>query len=416
MLFRSLESIDTNPQIDHYSPVGIPQNKQANAYLIDVFPDFAFVPLKSTGFTYDTATQRFSGNVQIPENSGLSDGIALFIAETSDALDNEINTMLDILFTYYQQANNENEFISLINQIQEEIIWLRIDNTPPEISIEKPTAGTTIGPNYFSFKATATDDLSHFTSEARCHVTLWGMDIAALEIKNNGVCSGTLNIPNSFPSMENVPLTATVTDRAGTTGSTSIMVNLLQEESDTIPQAVLFSPAPYQTYENIIPIKIHATDDETVMQHLDVTIWVERQGDPAFSFTPQYNTTGHYFFYALDISNYTNQTSLKISAYVTDEHGNTGVIDPVTCNVTSDVIFDQWMNTGWNHLHPTMIDGGQNITTVFSCIWEHFEAVFEEGTWKNYVKNEAGNTLTIIDPTDWYWIKMNQPDRYYVTT
>ncbi len=116
-------------------PVGISQGMAGNAVLIDIYPDFTILPLMNIDFIFDPEAEGspfFQGDFKIIGSEGvLNNGPVLFVVEIEDDLGNYQNSILDILYDYYEDAyGDEYLFKSLVNAddgINSNIAWINID-------------------------------------------------------------------------------------------------------------------------------------------------------------------------------------------------------------------------------------------------------------------------------------------------
>ncbi len=119
--------------------------------MIDIFPEFAIVELDSTNFLYDADSHEFIGNVCIPEESGLTDGIVLFVAGVEDNLGNDWDSIREMIHAIVIQAlaecMDESCCMVLIADlwadfvIDQNLVFIGIDNTDPEVEILTPQNG-----------------------------------------------------------------------------------------------------------------------------------------------------------------------------------------------------------------------------------------------------------------------------------
>ena len=331
--------------------VGIEDGKQGSAYLIDIFPEFDIIELDSTNFLYDADSHEFIGNVCIPQESGISDGIVIFAAAVEDNLGNDWGSIREMIHAIVIQALAECSDESCCMQIiadlwadfliDQNLVFIGIDNTPPEVEIIE--AEVNVGTLYV--KANATDVLSGIVSGTPCYVTLGGVTLGTLPYDDViGGCEGTLSTAGA-PDEEQT-LTVSVADRAGCIGSDSVLVN--------VPNL----PGPTTTGTDVMPASSVIGTELTV------------------------NAT-------------TFSTIAKIADadyYVVDYWGNTvitGNLDPVdgAFDETSEDITTNIDTTDWDEGYYTIFVRGQDEHGRWGAYDEEEFTLVEEGQYRPVVCN-----------------------------
>ncbi len=404
---------------DDHLAVGMTDSSHGAAALIDVFPDFDIIRLDPKNFLYSTQVNQFIGNLIIPETTGLSDGSILFVPDITDDLGNGQDELIEHLHSLYEQAEgDETSFKKLITSLLDDnqIVWIGMDNTPPIITITNLGGGSDIGPGEVFIKAEATDALSGLKAGTPCQIYLKGIPLGSL-LYNPAIngCEGSVPIPSYFPTEEEIPLTIQILDRAGNTGQQTLLVDLTQQITGSPPSINMISPEPNSIHQSILPIHIEASDTETQPGDLTVTIEVNRQNDPPFTYHATYNDTQDLYIYNLSIKNYTDGSILQLKAYVTDSNYNTVISIPISCKVQSNIVFDQWMHDGWNIINLPTLGDNNGVENIFYSISDSFNWIFEVDTWNNYLTGRPINSLTTIKAGVWYWVHMeNTEARFHI--
>lgn len=231
--------------------VGIENGTQGKACLIDIFPEPKVVPLDTTNFLYDNQSNEYIGNLVIPDPSGLPDGVVLLVVGSEDRLGNSWNSMLEIIKAAIIEVLMEcfdpccviEALHTLLANfiIDQNIVFIGIDNTDPEVEILTPQDGADVGLGPFFMKVNATDVTSGINLGATMEITLENISIGTLIYNDESKCwEGTLAIP---PQVKGGPqeLTASISDVAGNRGTDTIIV-LVSER-----------PGPTTSGTNIIP-------------------------------------------------------------------------------------------------------------------------------------------------------------------
>ena len=395
--------------------VGIADGKQGSGFLIDVFPNFDIIYLNGSNFIYNASSHEYIGNLVIPDPSGIPDGVVLFVANASDNLENGANSLIEILHALFMQSGgDEGLFEELILQflINQNIVFIGIDNTPPSVTINEPEDGDEIGPDTVYISADVSDVLSGMTGGSPCYVTLNDVYLGILPY-NNGGCEGTLPIPENMPSGDDLPLNVSAYDVAGNEGLDTVLVDYSPSGP---PACAIISPENDTTHTGIIPVVIEANDDETDPEDLIVKVKTSRQYDPDFIFAATYDEISGYFYVDIDISKYTDGAKIILEASATDEDNNTMRSDWVVCWVNSTIEYDRWMANGWNLINlPPTIGCDDSIEKVLFSILGDFDWIFELNTWNNYHYGEGGNSLQHMEAMGWYWIHMDDTqERLYL--
>jgi uncharacterized repeat protein (TIGR01451 family) len=179
--------------------------------------------------------------------------------------------------------------------------------------------------------------------------------------------------------------------------------------------------------DDAVEVIIHAYDDETSWEDLNVFLWVPggRRDAPYlyYEVTPIEGQEDYYHAF-VPIFNYQDGAMITLDAIALDEDGNTGAAVPVTFKVHSTIVWDQWMQYGWN---PLPLNGGMppdfgcndSIERVMNSVNGSYDWVFHydlvEG-WTSYYTEREINELTTIEGGKSYWVHIFNESglRYYI--
>ncbi|HVQ00598.1 MAG TPA: hypothetical protein VMT57_03695, partial [Candidatus Thermoplasmatota archaeon] len=417
-IIPAIDQPNNNTPCDDELAVGISAGNPADAFLLDAFPSFQYILLDGSTCVYDSTQGKFLGNFIVPQNIPFGNGPVLFGTLISDDLGNVNNTLSKLHELFLQAAGDENVFNTLIQPLQNthQIVYVGIDRTPPSVTIAQPQQGAMIGPNPVDITAYMQDDLSGIDAGTPCYVTLQGIPLGTLQYNPTiGGCAGTLPLPGNIDSGTDIPFTVTVSDIAGNIGQATILVNVTSSHTNTPPVGVIISPVEGKTYNHTLSVEVEAHDAETPTEDLQVVVEIDRQNDPPFTYTAAYSTIFKNFTVDIDITNYTNTSTLQVLAYVTDGSGSTVITPPVHCSVKSNITYDKWMTVGWNLVNLPSIGTNTSIPHVFRSILGDFNYVFDSSTWDNYKYGRPINTLTNTQAGVWYWVNMINATRFYLT-
>ena len=415
-----IKASDVDPLLPHYTPCGFKENYSPEIALIDVFPDFSYITLDTSHLHYNPETESFFGNAIIPSNADLTDGMAVFVVTIKDQLGHEANNLVDILDEAYQNGMTQQEYQSLL-QDHDDVIWINIDNTPPEINIIAPNENESINDNSLFVETSVYDALSGVQIGSAVHVDIFNTRLEpSLYVNSDLTASGILTIPSSVQRNTPVPLRITVFDKAGAKGMETTLITLKGTSEiidETPPTVSLTSPQNTVLSEEDELFVVNATDEISAMNELTVTLHITREGEPTQTRTMNYNP-GNGFTYSFDATVYTDNTTITFTAEATDAAGNTGSSQETVYTINSSVRFDTLFSTGWNKINGSLLQTTipkENFSTFFSSIWTYFDAIIEETTWKNFVKDDAGgHTLLTLQPDHAYWIYVTQNCRFYL--
>ncbi len=171
-----------------------------------------------------------------------------------------------------------------------------------------------------------------------------------------------------------------------------------------------------------ITVSIHAIDDQTPWEHLDLGLYIPdgRRNAPTLWYEVTPADMEDYYMAEIPIYHYQNGAEITLHAYAVDEDNNTGFAIPVTFTVCSSTLWDQWMQLGWNLLVlPPGIECNQTCERVFHSLEGSCDLVYhydpDEG-WSSYWPGEPYNDLTSIDAGKQYWVHITNPAgiRYYI--
>jgi fimbrial isopeptide formation D2 family protein len=208
------------------------------------------------------------------------------------------------------------------------------------------------------------------------------------------------------------------TDPAGNTGYSQYGYWLFTNNHDEGAPIVNFvNPVNGTKHSGTLLVQIYAEDDFTLPEDLIVKIWTYREGDPTFWYDATYDDVSGLFIAEIDISEYTNGARITLFAYAMDESGKNGTAAPVEIQVESTIVFDQWMNTGWNilSLPPETISCNNSVESALFSMYGDFDIVFyydvPTDDWDSWVYGRPPifNDLKEIFAGKTYYINITKP-------
>ncbi|UCH71763.1 MAG: hypothetical protein JSW62_05025, partial [Thermoplasmatales archaeon] len=197
---------------------------------------------------------------------------------------------------------------------------------------------------------------------------------------------------------------------------------------DTGPDINIVQPfwgdEPY--CDRTLEVIIDASDDVTPDDELDIILWIPggRRDAPTLWYYPEYNYTTGKFHAFIDIYKYQNGAELTLMALAQDADGNVEFSIPVPFTVCSTIVWDQWMQLGWNSLTLPFgaIACDDSVESVLASVDAgNFDLVFyyDETTddWSSYVYGEPHNSLEHMETGKTYWVHISgEAKRYYTDT
>ncbi|RLI52336.1 MAG: hypothetical protein DRP09_18150, partial [Candidatus Thorarchaeota archaeon] len=288
-----------------------------------------------------------------------------------------------------------------------------IDNSDPIVNITSPDDFATVY-GIIDITYTADDGL--------------GIGIMSEEIKiDDGIWT-----PSSSPVIWDTTtvddglhqISVRATDGLGNIGQDVIMV-LVDNDDESDPHIFILEPEQNETRsDHILKVKIDAWDDKTAKEDLNVRLWIPggRRDAPTLWYDVEYNVTDGYFYAYVDIYKYQSGANITLCADATDEANNYEPAPPVAFMVESTIVYDKWMQDGWNSLTlpPAGIACDQSVESVLASIDGAYDWVWwynhDTGIWDFY-KYNVGGSLSEMDTGEEYWIHMNGTGmRYYTDT
>ncbi len=187
---------------------------------------------------------------------------------------------------------------------------------------------------------------------------------------------------------------------------------------DSGPDITIIKPSWDETYcDRTLEVLIDASDSQTPKEELTVIAWIPAQdGAPRLYYYPEYNVSKYgdeYFHTFIDIYKYQDGTQLVLEALALDGDGNYKEAMGVPFNVCSNVLYDQWMDKGWNSLTLpwSAIPCDNSTGSVLASIDGHYDAVFYyneiEDDWDSYVPDRGYNPLGTLEEGKQYWIHIS---------
>jgi len=374
-----------NNTLDKRCAVGIEDGRQCNAYLLDILPEFKTVALESH-MTYNAEGKECQGYVTLNNTGSLiPDGITFLVVSTSDNLNNEGNSLLEIIQAIEAKCTDGSSYLECLGDVVQDIvtIWnlpkIGIDNHAPEVKITQPIEGILFGGQQVVFSADVTDAndgdvTSTITSGTPCYVTVGGISLGTVPYNNiQRKCSGTIMIPQDedFPQGTR-GLKVEIADNAGNIGSDTINVNV-----DTVlPLLAITMPSNNQFVSGTQLIKFSATD-----ANLDLSL-IKVSTDNGQTWKSVPNCGPNLYCYNWDTVLETDGMAYGIIAKATDQVGNTGYSEVVI------VIVDNDAPEGVYVLNPIKNDIVQGTITLKALATD-------------YVSGIKGVKIYVLSPVVW---------------
>ena len=289
-----------------------------------------------------------------------------------------------------------------------------IDNTPPSVTITHPSMGSTV-----SGIVDITFDISDVNSIEEVYVKI---DDTEFAVSGDHYEWDTTTVSDGVHM-----ITVRAVDEAGNEGSTWILVSVdNSDESD--PNIHIVYPTNgtaievNETNRGYLKVKIDAYDDKTSKENLIVRLWIPggRRDAPTLWYDVVYNESDGYFYANVDIYKYQNGTQITLCASAEDEAGNYQPAPCLNVRILGPVIWDQWMQNGWNRLIlPYMSLCDNSVEKVLTSLNGYYDAVFYHDEvsdkWYSYIPGDTHQTLYTMEPGREYWIHMNGTEtRFYI--
>ncbi len=388
--------------------VGIEDGKPGYAYLIDIFPEFGIVELDTTNFLYDADSHEFIGNVCIPEESGITDGITLFVAGAEDNLGNDWDSIREMIHAIVIQAlaesDSESGCMELISDLwadfvmDQNLVFIGIDNTPPEVEIIE----TNVELGTIHVKVNATDVLSGIVSGTPCYFTLGGVDIGSLPYDSTmGGCEGTL--PTAGAPDGEQTLTVCVSDRAGSTGCDSAIVDLIPLPGPTTSGTDVTPASSIVGTELTVTATVHSTIAEVVSAEYYINIKGEDgNGTPLTTVDGVWDGTMEDITATIDTTGW-QPGEYTIYVHGLDNHGRWGAYDEEEFTLVHE---QQWRPVVINIMNP--LDG-----ETFDSTEDRYVTVIVDAYRPAYGGLPMDHDLNV---SIWLDQPYGAPDLYYPVT
>ena len=195
---------------------------------------------------------------------------------------------------------------------------------------------------------------------------------------------------------------------------------------DSDPNIEIVYPEMGSTENNrTLDVKIYAYDDTTSWEDLDVYLWIPGgRRDAPYLYYDVVQLTGEKDYYVAYVPIYCYQDGAQITleAVALDKDGNTGFAIPVTFTVDSTIVWDQWMQYGWNKLTlPYEIGCNESVERVLSSIEGSYDWVFNydpQDGWTSYSPDLDPIYITLweLSGGEQYWVHVINESglRYYI--
>jgi len=169
-IFAKDESVFPPPCYQNHA-VGIPDQSNGEAWIIDIYPDFKICQLEIDYLYYQENSFEYNGYVTIPSDCSIPDGSAYFVGGAFDALNNGKHVVKNIIEEYYDKYGPDSyQFTTLIAELKqdEHIVEIVMDSDPPSgqdseppiVKIVQPGQDETIDEDTISIIINATDDVT----------------------------------------------------------------------------------------------------------------------------------------------------------------------------------------------------------------------------------------------------------------
>jgi uncharacterized protein YegL len=171
-----------------------------------------------------------------------------------------------------------------------------------------------------------------------------------------------------------------------------------------------------------LDVIIHAYDYLAQWPDLNVNLWIPggRRDAPYLFYDVEPTDQVDYYIAHVPIYNYQDGAQITLQAGARDINGMYTESLPVTFTVDSTILWDQWMQNGWNLLTlPPNIGCNESVERVLSSIQGSYDAVFyydyNKG-WTSYWIGDEENELTEINGGKQYWVHITNEEglRYYI--
>jgi len=190
----------------------------------------------------------------------------------------------------------------------------------------------------------------------------------------------------------------------------------------SVPIIEIVNPQDGSSFDGrTLEVEVEAFDQETSWEDLIVKIGIPggRRNAPDMWFDATHVGDGH-FTVDVDVFMYQDGAQLTFDALALDEHGNVAWAVPVTITIESTVIWDQWMQQGWNSLTlPPDASCNTTVERVMSSIECSYDFVFHHiplDGWISYYVNDEYNSLSTMESGKEYWVHVTaeQGAHYYI--
>ena len=179
--------------------------------------------------------------------------------------------------------------------------------------------------------------------------------------------------------------------------------------------------------DRTLEVIIDAEDDETDKEDLNVIMWIPggRRDAPTLYYYPEYDPARYgdeYFHAFIDLYKYQDGAELTLQAIAQDEDMNVEMTIPQQITVCSTIVWDQWMQKGWNTLTLPIngISCNASVEHVLASVYDYVNVVYHyDGTnWTTFKPNAPWHPWTEFVTGETYWIYITKEDglRYYTDT
>jgi len=341
-----------------------------------------------------------------------NNGYYIYVLDTTEYVDGKYY----VYAIAYDRAGNAYGGINVAGTCKK----LLIDNTPPSITITNPSPGSIV-----SGIVNITFNVNDAHNIAERYVIIDGAEYPTSN--DYYLWDSTTTYDGSHYLM------IKAIDEAGNVGYSMMIMVATDNMDESDPYIHIVYPnhgdviEVNETNRGYLKVKIDASDDKTSKENLAVSLWIPggRRDAPTLWYPVVYNSTDGYFYADVDIYKYQNGTEITLCASAEDEAGNYQPAPCLNVRILSPVVWDQWMQNGWNRLilpHMSLCD--DSVEKVLTSLNGYYDVVFyyeannsnnNTSGWSSYVPGDSHQSLYTMDPGKEYWIHMNGTEtRFYI--
>jgi len=195
---------------------------------------------------------------------------------------------------------------------------------------------------------------------------------------------------------------------------------------DTGPTIMINDPMFGSTHcERTLRVNLTAFDHESSWDELTVKLYIPggRRDAPTLTYDPVYNETDGYWYADIDVYKYQDGAEITLQALAVDGDMNSEFSIPVTFEICSSTVWDQWMQNGWNSLILPL--DGIGCSSATEDVLASIDGMYDWIIWYNplttlwsfYNYDDKTGFLTEMKAGELYWVHMNETEeRFYTDT